>query len=103
MIKVNFLFFIFLSSFIFIIGLTGIILNKRNILLTLLSIELILLAININFIFYSIYIDDFFGQLFALYILTVAAAESAIGLTILVIYYRVQNTLDIRVINLLQA
>jgi NADH-quinone oxidoreductase subunit K len=81
----------------------GIILNKRSVLLILLCIEMILLAVNLNFIFYSTYLDDIIGQVFALYILTVAAAESAIGLALLVIYYRVHNNLSMDSINLLHG
>ena len=91
------------SSVLFIVGLFGIILNRKNVLLILISIEVMLLSININFIFFSIFLDDFFGQVFAFFVLTVAAAESAIGLAILVTFYKVHNTLSIDTINLLQG
>ena len=68
----------------------------------LMSIELMLLAVNFNFIIFSVFLDDIVGQLFALFILTVAAAESAIGLAILVIYYRIRGTVSIEYINLLK-
>jgi len=93
----------FLSLILFLIGLLGIAFNKRSVLLILLCVEILLLAVNLNFIFYSSYLDDFIGQLFALYVLTVAAAESAIGLALLVIYYRVHNNLVIDSINLLHG
>lgn len=80
---------------LFFIGVFGIIRNKRNILLILMCIELILLSVNLNFIIFSFYLDDIFGQIFALFILTVAAAESAIGLAILIIYYRIRGDISI--------
>jgi NADH-quinone oxidoreductase subunit K len=76
------------TSLIFLFGAIGLILNKRNLLIILMSIELMLLALNLNFIIFSVYLDDVFGQLFALYVLTVAAAESAIGLAIFTIYFK---------------
>jgi len=85
--------YIIVTITIFFIGIFGIIINKRSIILVLLCIELILLSVNLNFIFFSIYLNDFIGQIFALYVLTVAAAESAIGLAILVLYFRVHNNL----------
>lgn len=93
----------FFSAAIFFIGLLGIILNRRNIILLLMSIEVMLLAINLNFTQFSVFLDDINGQIFALFVLTVAAAESAIGLAILVIYYRVRGTLSIEFIHLLRG
>jgi NADH-quinone oxidoreductase subunit K len=80
---------------IFLIGVLGLILNRKNILITLMSIELMLLAINLNFAVFSIYLDDITGYVFILFILTIAAAESSIGLAILTIYYRLKNTIRI--------
>jgi NADH-quinone oxidoreductase subunit K len=80
---------------LFLLGLWGIVLNRKNIIIILIAIELILLAVNLNFIIYSIYFDDLKGQVFALFILTVAAAESAIGLAVLVAYYRVRGTISL--------
>ena len=77
-------------------------LNRKNIILMLMSIELMLLAVNLNFIIFSVFLDDIVGQVFALFILTVAAAESAIGLAILVVYYRIRGTVSIEYINLLK-
>jgi NADH-quinone oxidoreductase subunit K len=73
----------------------GLVLNRKNILITLISLELILLAVNINFTLFSIYLDDILGQIFVLFILTVAATESAIGLAILTTYYKLRNTIQI--------
>nr|QWM92941.1 NADH dehydrogenase subunit 4L [Thalassiosira pseudonana] len=80
---------------LFLIGVLGLVLNRKNILITLMSIELMLLAINLNFVVFSIYLDDITGYIFVLFILTIAAAESAIGLAILTIYYRLKNTIRI--------
>jgi len=80
---------------LFLIGALGLVLNRKNILITLMSIELMLLAVNLNFVIFSIYLDDITGYIFVLFILTIAAAESAIGLAILTIYYRLKNTIQI--------
>ena len=80
---------------LFLIGVLGLVLNRKNILITLMSIELMLLAINLNFVIFSIYLDDIAGYVFVLFILTIAAAESAIGLAILTIYYKLKNTIRI--------
>jgi NADH-quinone oxidoreductase subunit K len=88
---------------LFFIGLSGIMLNRKNIIVILMSIELILLAINFNFVVFSIFIDDFLGQIFAFFILTIAAAESAIGLAIYVIFFRIRGTVSIDYINLLKG
>lgn len=88
------------STIVFVLGVIGLILNRHNLLVILMSIELMLLGVNLNFIIFSTYLDDFLGQIFSLYILTVAAAESAIGLAIFSIYYRNKQdsllTLNIR-------
>jgi len=89
--------FLVLSSFIFLSGVLGIILHKRNLLIVLVSIELMLLGVNLNFILFSVYLDDMLGQLFALYVLTVAAAESAIGLAIFTVLYKDQQTILLEV------
>jgi NADH-quinone oxidoreductase subunit K len=86
-------FLLTISTLIFLLGVLGLVLNKRNLLIILMSIELMLLGINLNFIFFSIYLDDLMGQVFALYILTVAAAESAIGLAIFTVYYKDKQTI----------
>ena len=91
------------SLLLFCISIAGIFINRKNILLLLMSIELMLLAINFNFIVFSVFLDDVLGQLFALLVLTVAAAESAIGLAILVVYYRIRGTIAIEFINLMRG
>lgn len=85
--SVNFLLF-FLSLF-------GIIFNRQSILITLICIELMLLSVNLNFIILSVYFDDAYGQLFSMFILTVAAAESSIGLAIIILYYRVRGSISL--------
>lgn len=87
--------YLILSGIIFSIGLLGIILNRRNLILILMSIELILLSVNINFVTFSSLLGDITGQVFTLFILTIAAAEAAIGLSILVIYYRSKRNLHV--------
>jgi len=91
------------ASVLFLTGISGIVLNRRNIIIMLMSVELMLLSINLNFIIYSAYLDDIMGQVFALLILTVAAAESAIGLAILVVYYRVRGSISVENIHLLRG
>jgi NADH-quinone oxidoreductase subunit K len=91
------------SLLLFLLGVWGIFLNRKNIIVMLMSIELMLLAVNMNFVFFSVYLDDLVGQLFALFVLTVAAAESAIGLALLVVYYRVRGTIAVEFINLLKG
>ena len=87
---------------LFLLGISGVFLNRKNILIILMSVELMLLAINFNFIIFSVYLDDVVGEIFALFILTVAAAESAIGLAILVVYYRIRGTIAIELVSLLR-
>lgn len=72
----------------------GLILNRRNILITIMSIELMLLAVNLNFVIFSVYLDDIIGQVFVLFILTIAATESAIGLALLTVYYNLKKTIQ---------
>nr|YP_006280959.1 NADH dehydrogenase subunit 4L [Helicosporidium sp. ex Simulium jonesi]ACT36185.1 NADH dehydrogenase subunit 4L [Helicosporidium sp. ex Simulium jonesi] len=95
--------FMTVSMILFLLGLWGIFLNRKNIIIMLMSIELMLLAVNLNFLLFSVYLDDLLGQLFALLILTVAAAESAIGLALLVIYYRLRGTIAVEFINLMKG
>ncbi len=92
-----------LSAIIFTIGIVGIFLNRKNVIVILMSIELILLAVNINFVSFSIFLNDLTGQIFALFILTVAAAEAAIGLAIIVVYYRNSGTIMVEEIDKLKG
>ena len=92
-----------LSAIIFTIGVVGIFLNRKNIIVILMSIELILLSVNINLVSFSIFSNDLTGQIFALFILTVAAAEAAIGLAIIVVYYRNAGTIRVEEIENLKG
>jgi len=92
-----------LSSIIFFIGIMGLFLTRRHIILLLLSIELIFLAINYNFIIFSVFLDDILGQFYALCIITIAAAESSIGLAIIVIFYRLRGGISLDIINYLKG
>ena len=96
-------YYIILALILFVLGIFGIVVNRKNIIILLMSIELMLLAINFFLITISSIFDNLQGQLFALYILVVAAAESAIGLSILVAYYRVRGTIAVKFINLLRG
>ncbi len=91
--------YLIISILLFLIGILGMFLIKKNIIIILMSIEIMLLAININFILFSLHLDDLNGQIFALFVITVAAAESAIGLAILVVYYRIKGIVSINFIN----
>ena len=87
------------AAILFTIGVLGIFLNRKNIIIILMSVELILLAVNINFVAFSVFLGDLVGQVFALFILTVAAAEAAIGLAILVVYFRNRGTIAVEDVN----
>ena len=83
------------AAILFTIGVLGIFLNRRNVILMLMAIELILLAVNINLVAFSVYLHDVVGQIFAMFVLTVAAAEAAIGLAILVIFFRRRGSIAV--------
>ena len=92
-----------LGAIIFTIGIIGIFLNRKNVIVILMSIELILLAVNINLVSFSIFLQNLSGQIFTLFILTVAAAEAAIGLAIIVVYYRNAGTIRVEEIENLKG
>ena len=81
-----------LSSIVFSIGLIGIVLNRKNILLVIMSVELLLLSVNLNFASFSVYFDDLTGQIFVLFVLGIAAAESASGIAVMTAFYRLKNS-----------
>ena len=91
------------AAALFTIGIFGIFLNRKNIIVILMSIELILLAVNINFVAFSSFLNDLTGQIFALLVLTVAAAEAAIGLAILVVYFRNRGTIAVEDVNIMKG
>ena len=96
-------YYLFLSSVLFSISLAGIFLNRKNILIMLMSLELMFLSINFNFIIFGNYLNDIAGQVFVFFILTVIAAESAIGLAIIVVYYRNSGTIRVEEIEKLKG
>ncbi|MBL1431439.1 MAG: NADH-quinone oxidoreductase subunit NuoK [Robiginitomaculum sp.] len=91
------------SAIIFTIGVFGIFVNRKNVVIVLMSVELILLAVNINFVAFSAHLNDLTGQVFALFILTVAAAEAAVGLAILVVYFRNRGDISVDHINMMKG
>jgi NADH-quinone oxidoreductase subunit K len=95
--------FLAVGAILFTIGVLGIFLNRKNVIIILMSIELILLAVNLNFVAFSAFLGDLVGQIFALFILTVAAAEAAIGLAILVVYFRNRGTIAVEDVNLMKG
>lgn len=99
MLTMNINFILSITSIVFFIGLIGIVLNRKNILIIIMSIELLLLAVNLNFAALSIYLDDIVGQIFILFILTIAATESAIGLAVITVFYRLKNSIELEPIK----
>jgi NADH-quinone oxidoreductase subunit K len=95
--------YLVVAAILFTLGIFGIFLNRKNVIVILMSIELILLAVNINLIAFSAHLGDLVGQVFALFVLTVAAAEAAIGLAILVVYFRNRGTIAVEDINLMKG
>ncbi len=91
------------GAILFTLGIFGIFLNRKNVIIILMSIELMLLAVNINFVAFSTHMHDLAGQVFAMFILTVAAAEAAIGLAILVVYFRNRGSIAVEDVNLMKG
>jgi NADH-quinone oxidoreductase subunit K len=91
--------FLTVSAVLFVMGVLGVFINRKNVIIILMAIELILLSVNINLVAFSAYLGDMVGQIFAMFVLTVAAGESAIGLAILVIYFRGRGTIAVDDIN----
>ena len=103
MIEIGLGHYLTLAAIIFTIGIIGIFLNRKNVIIILMSIELILLAVNINLVSFSVYLQDLVGQVFAMFILTVAAAEAAVGLAIIVIYYKNKGSINVEQISSLKG
>ena len=99
----NFITLVFIPITILLVSLIGIFVNRKNVLLIIICVELALLAINFSFLVSSYYLDDSLGQIFAFFVLSVAAAESSIGLAILVAYYRVHGSITIESVRLLKG
>ncbi|MCZ6454253.1 MAG: NADH-quinone oxidoreductase subunit NuoK [Alphaproteobacteria bacterium] len=91
------------AAILFTLGVFGIFLNRKNVIIILMSIELMLLAVNINLVAFSVHLNDLVGQIFALFVLTVAAAESAIGLAILVVYFRNRGSISVEDVNMMKG
>jgi NADH-quinone oxidoreductase subunit K len=91
------------AAILFTIGVVGIFVNRKNVIVILMSIELILLAVNINLVSFSVFLHDVVGQIFAMFVLTVAAAEAAVGLAILVAYFRNRGSIAVEDINLMKG
>ena len=91
------------AAVLFVIGVFGLFLNRKNVIVMLMSIELMLLAVNINFVAFSAFLNDLVGQVFTMFVLTVAAAEAAIGLAILVCFFRNRGTIDVEDVNVMKG
>ena len=103
MLQIGLAHYLTVAAVLFTLGIFGIFLNRKNVIIILMSIELILLAVNINFVAFSAFLHDLVGQIFAMFVLTVAAAEAAIGLAILVVYFRNRGTIAVEDINLMKG
>lgn len=95
--------YLILSTLLFIIGSFGMFLSRKHVIIILISLELLVLAINLNFIIFSVFIDDLLGQVYSLIILTCGAAESALGMALLIVYYRLRGGISIELISLLKS
>ena len=103
MLEIGLSHYLSVAAILFTLGIFGIFLNRRNVIVILMSIELMLLAVNINLVAFSSHLGDLVGQVFAMFVLTVAAAEAAIGLAILVVYFRNRGTIAVEDINLMKG
>jgi len=103
MLEIGLSHYLTVAAILFTLGLFGIFLNRKNVIIILMSIELMLLAVNINFVAFSAFLNDLVGQIFTMFVLTVAAAEAAIGLAILVVYYRNRGSIEVEDINVMKG
>jgi NADH-quinone oxidoreductase subunit K len=103
MLEIGLAHYLVVAAVLFTLGIFGIFLNRKNVIIILMSVELILLAVNINFVAFSAFQHDLVGQVFTMFVLTVAAAEAAIGLAILVVYFRNRGTIAVEDINLMKG
>jgi NADH-quinone oxidoreductase subunit K len=103
MLEIGLAHYLTVAAILFTLGLFGIFLNRKNVIIILMSVELMLLAVNINLVAFSTHLNDLMGQIFAMFILTVAAAEAAIGLAILVVYYRNRGSIEVEDINVMKG
>ena len=103
MLEIGLAHYLTVAAILFTLGIFGIFLNRKNVIVILMSIKLMLLAVNINFVAFSAFLNDLVGQIFAMFVLTVAAAEAAIGLAILVVYFRNRGSIAVEDINLMKG
>jgi NADH-quinone oxidoreductase subunit K len=103
MLEIGLSHYLSVAAVLFTLGLFGIFLNRKNVIIILMSIELMLLAVNINLVAFSTHLNDLIGQIFAMFVLTVAAAEAAIGLAILVVYYRNRGSIEVEDVNVMRG
>ncbi len=103
MLEIGLSHYLSVAAILFTLGIFGIFLNRKNVIIILMSVELILLAVNINLVAFSVHLQDLTGQIFAMLVLTVAAAEAAIGLAIIVVYFRNRGTIAVEDINLMKG
>jgi NADH-quinone oxidoreductase subunit K len=103
MLEIGLSHYLTVGAILFTLGIFGIFLNRKNVIIILMSVELMLLAVNINFIAFSVHLNDLTGQAFALFVLTVAAAEAAIGLAILAVYFRNRGSIAVEDINMMKG
>jgi len=103
MLEISLVHYLVVAAVLFTLGVFGIFLNRKNVIVILMSIELMLLAVNINLVAFSTHLGDLVGQIFALFVLTVAAAEAAIGLAILVVYFRNRGSIAVTDINMMKG
>ena len=103
MLEIGLSHYLTVGAILFTLGIFGIFLNRKNVIIILMSVELMLLAVNINFSAFSAHLNDLVGQIFAMFVLTVAAAEAAIGLAILVVYFRNRGSIAVEDINMMKG
>tara|TARA_A100001037_G_scaffold275438_1_gene273937 strand:+ start:576 stop:887 length:312 start_codon:yes stop_codon:yes gene_type:complete len=103
MLEIGLSHYLTVGAILFTLGIFGIFLNRKNVIIILMSVELMLLAVNINFVAFSAHLQDLVGQIFAMFVLTVAAAEAAIGLAILVVYFRNRGSIAVEDINMMKG
>lgn len=103
MLEIGLSHYLIVAAILFALGFFGIFLNRKNVIIILMSVELMLLAVNINFVAFSVFLQDLVGQIFAMFVLGIAAAEAAIGLAIIVVYFRNRGTIAVEDINVMKG
>jgi NADH-quinone oxidoreductase subunit K len=103
MLEIGLSHFLTVAAILFALGIFGIFLNRKNVIIILMSIELMLLAVNINFVAFSTFLEDLAGQIFAMFVLGIAAAEAAIGLAIIVVYFRNRGSIAVEDVNVMKG